>query len=74
MRRYPHSQLQVIAVSFSQKTKGFDVAFHKLTEVLATDAAQEMCFKNEERRCLVLVWFHFNYSRENTDEWSEFLS
>lgn len=44
MRRYPHSQLQVIAVSFSQKTKGFDVAFHKLTEVLATDAAQEKWF------------------------------
>lgn len=76
MRRYPHSQLQVIAVSFSQKTKGFDVAFHKLTEVLATDAAQEkwFFFKNEERRCLGLVWFHFNYSRENTDEWSELLS
>lgn len=52
MRRYPHSQLQVIAVSFSQKTKGFDVAFHKLTEVLATDAAQEAVSQNEERRCL----------------------
>lgn len=74
MRRYPHSQLQVIAVSFSQKTKGFDVAFHKLTEVLATGAAQEAVSQNEERRCLCLVWFHFNYSRENTDEWSEFLS
>lgn len=74
VRRYPHSQLQVIAVFFSQKTKGFDVAFHKLTEVLATDAAQEAVSQNEERRCLCLVWFHFNYSRENTDEWSEFLS
>lgn len=60
MRRYPHSQLQVIAVSFSQKTKGFDVAFHKLTEVLATDAAQETRFKKNEERCsLGLVWFHF---------------
>lgn len=58
MRRYPHSQLQVIAVSFSQKTKGFDVAFHKLTEVLATDAAQEAVSQNEEGRCLALVWFH----------------
>lgn len=32
---------------FSQKTQGFDVAFHKLTEVLATDAAQETCLNNK---------------------------
>lgn len=58
MRRYPHSQLQVIAVSFSQKTKGFDVAFHKLTEVLATDAAQETCL-NKMRKDALYVWFGF---------------
>lgn len=29
VRRYPHSQLQVIAVSFSQEKKGLDIAFHK---------------------------------------------
>jgi hypothetical protein len=32
---------------FPEKKKGargFDVAFHKLTEVLATDAAQGACF------------------------------
>lgn len=46
---------------FFPENKGVDVAFHKLTDVLATDAAQEMCLKkkNEERRSLGLVWFHF---------------
>lgn len=44
------------------RKQGLDVAFHKLTEVLSTDAAQEVFFlkkKKKERRSLVLVFLFF---------------